>query len=75
MKLEAKTAIVYQGANRRYFTKDAAYRSFAWKRIFEKHSCQCEGDVGYDCGMHTPEEIKRLGRVCERLVSRMKRYD
>lgn len=55
-----ETATVYRGAGRRFFTKDAAYRSFAREAL--RTVCECEepdhsmGYPGYTCHYHQDEE-------------------
>ena len=61
MIVTESTATVYHGADRRYFSKNAAYRSFARAAI--KAVCECEACevTGFTmvCHYHKPENYPK----------------
>lgn len=75
------TARVFVGAERRYFKKDAAYMSFAWKALKQKYEefCDCDsGDpsVGLSpsfCRFHSDRE--KFRRIASRYSLRLKNKD
>jgi hypothetical protein len=68
--IEVVTAKVYKGARRRYFTKEAAARSFGRAAIM-RH-CECEpathGEPGYTCTLHL--DVERYARLVEYIAKR-----
>jgi hypothetical protein len=51
-------ATVFRGAERRYFSEGAAYRSVAKAALFKQYPCDCEAD-------HPEIEGGHYGHVCE----------
>lgn len=66
MNLLPETATVYKGAHRRFFSKRAALKSFAWAMWKKKHPCECEGDVGFNCGRHGEYAEVRIERLVKK---------
>lgn len=59
-----ENAVVYRVGARRFLTKKAAIKNYAWQRIKARYKCTCEPDVGYDCNQHDYVEalVKRYIR-------------
>lgn len=68
----AETATVYRAGGRRFLTRAAAYRRLASMRVrgSEKYTCECEAEVGFDCGLHTEENEA----LVEKLIARLARW-
>lgn len=69
--IQTTSAVVYQGARRRYFSRYAAERSFANAALAKR--CECEDPdyssnyPGYTCTYHTMDP-RRLERMRHLLV-------
>lgn len=69
MILSAETATVYRAPNgRRYLRKSSAYYAAARARVRRAYPCECEAEVGYDCGQHTHEYVERRDALVARLA-------
>lgn len=81
MLVTKTTATVYVGATRRYFSKDAAYRDFAWETLKKKYAefCDCDnGDPAVGLGptsCHFHSEFEKFKRIAHRYAERLKKKD
>ena len=53
--IQRSTATVYTvpGVNRRFLSKNAALVAHCRRKIKKAHPCECEGDVGFTCFIHS----------------------
>jgi len=72
MLVTKSTATVYSVplVNRRFLSRRAAIEAYCRNRVRAKHTCECENDVGFTCGIHKSPGYEWL----ESLKTRYFRY-
>ena len=75
LHVRTETRKVYVGGGRGWLTKRSAYRAEAKSLYLHRYRCECEPEIGFNCGDHTEEAKVHYLRIRDRLARFLKFVD